>query len=485
MTSPASSTQSDDNNSKPRATNAAFSIRIIAAIPNKPGNLGRVTTAIGAAGGNIASLDMIEFTGNWVIRAITVFAASEEHGVEITKALEQVDGVQIRQVVDRTFELHEGGAITMGGKAPLRNRDDLAMAYTPGVARICEAIAADPTAVHRYTIKKNTVAVVSDGTAILGLGNLGPEAAIPVMEGKSLLFKEFAGVDAWPICLKAGTVDEIVKAVQQIAPVFGGINLEDIAAPACFEIEERLRATLDIPVFHDDQHGTAVVVLAALQNSARVVGRSINNMRVVIAGVGAAGVAVAKILLGAGVGDIIGVDRTSAISKSRTDIASNPAKTWMAANTNKNNFEGSLSEALVDADVFIGLSGPDLITRQDVLAMKDQPIVFALANPTPEIMPELIDDIVGVIATGRSDYPNQINNVLCFPGIFRGALDSGATQITESMKLAAANAIAETVETHELDAAYVIPSAFDRRVVERVATAVAAAAKQDGVCRPS
>ena len=368
------------------------------------------------------------------------------------------------------------------------DRDDLSMAYTPGVARVCRAIAEHPERVHDLTIKGNTVAIVTDGTAVLGLGDIGPEAALPVMEGKALLFKEFAGVDAFPICLDVPSdlapdarVDAIVDAVQRIAPVFGGINLEDIAAPTCFAVEERLRDLLDIPVFHDDQHGTAVVTLAALENALRVVGKQMPDVRVVVSGVGAAGVAIAKILMDAGVPAVVGCDRNGALNTSRDDL--NDPKRWFAENTNPEGFSGSLADALAGADVFIGVSAPDLVTPDDIEGMAKDPIVFAMANPDPEIKPELIADIAAVIATGRSDYPNQINNVLAFPGIFRGALDARATSITETMKLAAAEAIAGAVSSDDLAPGFVIPSVFDKRVVELVAPAVAAAARAAGTVR--
>jgi malate dehydrogenase (oxaloacetate-decarboxylating) len=381
----------------------------------------------------------------------------------------------------RTFELHRGGKIEMRSKAPLVTRDDLSMAYTPGVAAVCTAIEREPDLVYDYTIKGNTVAVVTDGTAVLGLGDIGPEAALPVMEGKAMLFKEFAGIDAIPVCLSVTSADDLVRAVEQLAPGFGGINLEDIAAPRCFEVEARLKASLDIPVFHDDQHGTAVVVLAALRNALKVVGKRMEEVRVVIAGVGAAGVAIAKILLEAGVPDVLGVDRTGAVYEGRGELT--PAKQWFAEHTNRDRRVGPMREVIPGADVFIGVSGPGLLRRDDVAAMAPRPIVFALANPDPEIDPAEVEGIAAVMATGRSDYPNQINNVLCFPGIFRGALDARATDITERMKLAAADAIARAVPDDELDPTHIVPSVFDTRVVELVAAAVAAAAIEDGVVR--
>ena len=380
------------------------------------------------------------------------------------------DKRQLREI----FQMHEAGKISVISKFPLKGRDELSKAYTPGVARVCEAIHESKSLVHTYTIKRNTVAVVTDGTAVLGLGDIGPEAAIPVMEGKAMLFKEFAGVDAFPICLATKDTDEIIRTVRAIAPVFGGINLEDISAPRCFEIEERLQAELDIPVFHDDQHGTAVVVLAALFNALRIVDKRIEDIRVVISGVGAAGVACSKMMMRAGVRNIIGCDRAGAIYRGRTENM-NSVKQWFAEHTNRDGFRGSLRDALEGADVFLGLSGPGLLRREDIKRMGRDAIVFALANPVPEIMPEEAKGEARVIATGRSDYPNQINNVLCFPGLFRGLLDAGATLVNEEMKLAAAHAIADLV-IDALDERCIVPSPFDRRVVPAVARAVKEAA---------
>jgi malate dehydrogenase (oxaloacetate-decarboxylating) len=445
-----------------------------------------LATAIGEAGGNIAALDIVEATTTSVVEDVTVDARDEDHAAAIRVAVEALEGVRVHSVLDRTFLLHVGGKIEVRSKIPLRDRADLSMAYTPGVARVCNAIAADPEQVHTLTIKRNTVAIVTDGTAVLGLGDIGPEAAMPVMEGKALLFKEFAGVDAFPICLRVDRADpagadQLVEAVERLEPVFGGINLEDIAAPRCFDVEERLKASLGIPVFHDDQHGTAVVVLAALRNSLQVVGKRMEDLKVVIAGVGAAGVAIARILLEAGVPNVIGVDRKGAVYEGRSDL--NAAKQWFAEHTNPESRKGALHEVLPGSDVFVGVSGPGLLLRDDLRVMNPDPIVFALANPDPEIVPETAAGMCSVLATGRSDYPNQINNVLCFPGIFRGALDAGATTVTENMKLAAAEAIAAAVLPAELSPNYVVPSVFNRRVVELVATQVAAAARAEGVVR--
>ena len=384
-------------------------------------------------------------------------------------------GVEVERVSDRTFLLHLGGKLEVASKAPLKTRDDLSMAYTPGVARICEAIADEPDAVWNLTVKRNSVAVVTDGTAVLGLGDIGPEAAIPVMEGKAILFKEFGGVNAWPICLDTTDPDEIVACVKAIAPVFGGINLEDISAPRCFDIEARLRDELDIPVFHDDQHGTAIVVLAGLLNALRVVGKRIEDCSVVVTGVGAAGFATTRMLLAAGVGDVVGCDRQGALHAGLIDLA--PHKQEYVALTNRRGLSGSPDEVLAGADVYIGLSGPGSVTVDGIRSMAEDPIVFAMANPTPEVAPEEIEGLAAVVGTGRSDYPNQINNVLAFPGLFRGALDVRARKITDEMKLAAAEAIAAVVEPSELSPDYVIPSVFDRSVAPAVAEAVAAAAE--------
>ncbi|MGZ4692030.1 MAG: malic enzyme-like NAD(P)-binding protein [Acidimicrobiales bacterium] len=460
---------------------AAFSLRIRVRMANKPGDLGRLAVAIGEVGGNIAGLDGFLAKQAFLEEDIIVDCRSEAHQAEVLAAIEALDGIDVLAHEDRTFKMHEGGKIEVLPLAPVGDRDDLSMAYTPGVARVCNAIAAEPRLAHELTIKKNTVAIVSDGTAVLGLGNIGPAAAMPVMEGKALLFKEFAGVDAFPICLDVRDADEIVETVVRLAPTFGGINLEDIAAPQCFEVEERLKELLDIPVFHDDQHGTAVVVLAALENALKIVDKKMIDLSVVIAGVGAAGVAISKIIMEAGVPNVIGTDRQGAIFDGRGEL--NPAKQFFAENTNADRRQGSLAQVLAGADVFIGVSGPGLLTADDLRTMGSKPIVFAMANPDPEIRPEEAAGIASVIATGRSDFPNQINNVLCFPGIFRGALDAGATTITEGMKLAAANAIASAVDEDDLSPDFIIPSVFDKRVVSLVAQASAEAAVREGVVR--
>lgn len=459
-----------------------YSITIRVRLTNKPGTLGKVTSAIGEAGGNIGAVDIVEVGSNQLIRDITVAAGNDLHAREIVAAVERLGDVTVINVSDRTFLLHLGGKIEVSSKIPLQTRADLSRAYTPGVARVCMAIHEDPAKAFNLTIKRNCIAVVSDGTAVLGLGDIGPAAAMPVMEGKAMLFKEFGGVDAFPICLATKDVDEIVRTVKAIAPGLGGINLEDISAPRCFEIEDRLKHDLDIPVFHDDQHGTAVVVLAALINALKIVGKQMDDIRVVVSGVGAAGVACSKILLNAGVRNIIGCDRSGAIYKGRVENM-NIAKEWYAEHTNPDGLQGKLAEVIEGADLYLGLSGPGTIEAETLARMNRDPIVFALANPTPEVMPEDAAPYVKVMATGRSDYPNQINNVLCFPGIFRGALDCRASDINEEMKLAAANAIASVISDAELDPDYIVPSVFNRRVAPLVASAVEEAARKTGVAR--
>lgn len=462
--------------------NASYSLTLRVKIHNQPGKLGELTTAIGRAGGDIEGIDIVSVGKDFLIRDITVNAASENHDQEIIDAVSSIDGVEVVHVSDRTFLMHLGGKIEVVSKMPLKTRSDLSMAYTPGVARVCTAIEKDPEKAFNLTIKKNTVAVVSDGTAVLGLGDIGPAAAMPVMEGKAQLFKEFGGVDAFPICLNTKDPDEIVRTIKNISVGFGGINLEDISAPRCFQIEERLIEELDIPVFHDDQHGTAVVVLAALINALKIVGKKMEDLKVVVNGVGAAGVACSKIVMAAGVQNIIGCDQTGALYEGRRENM-NWVKDWYARNTNKEKEKGTIHDIIKGADVFFGLSAPGVIDETDLANMAADPIIFAMANPVPEIMPEDAAGHVAVMATGRSDYPNQINNVLCFPGIFRGALNCRASAITEGMKLAAANAIADIIGPDELHPDYVIPSVFDRRVGEAVAARVEEAAYEDGVAR--
>ncbi len=460
---------------------AAFSLRLRVRMQNVPGVLGHLAVAIGEVGGNISGLEGFEAKQRTLDDDVFVHCRSEAHQREVLEAVERVENVEILEWEDLTFKMHEGGKIEVLPLCSVGDRDDLSMAYTPGVARVCKAIEADPPKAHEYTIKRNTVAIVTDGTAVLGLGNIGPAAALPVMEGKALLFKEFAGVDAFPICLDTRTAAETVETVKRIAPVFGGINLEDIAAPQCFEIEDELQEALDIPIFHDDQHGTAVVVVAALENALKIVDKKMADLNVVIAGVGAAGVAISKMLLEEGVPHVVGVDRKGAVWEGRADL--NVAKQWFAENTNPDRLQGTLAQVLPGADVFIGVSGPGLLTRDDLKTMGTDPIVFAMANPDPEIRPEQAEGVAAVIATGRSDFPNQINNVLCFPGMFRGALDVGATTVTEGMKLAAADAIASVVTDDQLAPDHIIPSVFDKAVAPRVAAAVAEAARREGVTR--
>ena len=467
--------------STPTATQ--FSITLDVTLDNVPGVLGRLCSAIGEAGGNIFAIEGFVAKGEELERDIVVNCRSVEHQQDIVEAVVTTDGVTLEEWHDRTFRMHEGGKIEVLSLLPVGDQDDLSMAYTPGVARVCKAIAADERLADEYTIRKNTVAIVSDGTAVLGLGDIGPKGAMPVMEGKALLFKEFGGVDAFPICLDVSSPEEIIETVIRLAPTFGGVNLEDIAAPGAFQVEEALKEALDIPVFHDDQHGTAVVTLAAVENALRITGKNMADLSIVISGVGAAGVAIGKILLGAGATKIVGVDSKGAVYDGRDGL--NSWKQWFAENTNPDGKQGELSDVMHGADVFIGVSAPDVLTVEDIGNMNVDPIVFAMANPDPEIRPELVGDLVRVMGTGRSDYPNQINNVLAFPGIFRGALDAQATDITENMKLAAAKAIAESVSNDELNEDNIMPSVFDRSVSMAVAAAVAKAAITDGVSRLS
>ncbi len=481
MTSTSKTEQEAPRGNKVRPS-ASYSMTLRIKIPNEPGSLGVVTSLIGKVGADIGAVDIAGFEGNFIIRDITVKVRDSDHGDALVQEIKALNSFEVLHVSDRTFLMHLGGKIRVTNKVPLQTRDDLSMAYTPGVARVCMAIHDEPENVYKLTIKRNTVAVVTDGSAVLGLGNIGPEAALPVMEGKAMLFKEFGKIDAFPICLATQDTEEIITAVKAIAPVFGGINLEDIAAPRCFEVEDRLKRELDIPVFHDDQHGTAVVVLAALINALKIVKKKMEDIKVVVTGVGAAGVSCSKIILSAGVVDIIGFDRTGAIYKGRKDHM-NFMKDWFAEHTNPQGFKGSVSEALEGADLFLGLSGPGTIQAQDLKKMSRDPIVFAMANPTPEVMPEDAAPYVRIMATGRSDYPNQINNVLCFPGMFRGALDVRATDINEEMKLAAAHAIARVVQDNELNEDYIIPGVFNPQVADNVAKAVAEAAIKTGVAR--
>jgi malate dehydrogenase (oxaloacetate-decarboxylating) len=465
---------------------AQFSLTLRVEFDRRPGMLGLVATAIGDAGGSIGDIETVELGDVKAIREITVDATDAEHGEVISAAVDAIEGASLLETTDRTFELHRGGKLFTGLKTGIRTRDDLSMAYTPGVARVCSAIEADPEKAFEFTIKQNTVAVVTDGTAVLGLGDIGPEAALPVMEGKAVLFKEFGDVDAFPICLDTKDTDEIVQSVKLLAPCFGGINLEDISSPRCFEIESRLVDELDIPVFHDDQHGTAIVVLAALLNACRLTDRNIEDVSVAMIGAGAAGVAVAKILMSEGVARIVACDRRGAIHSAREDYLSgsmNTPKTWLSENTNLEQRDGSIGAMLEGADVFIGLSGPGVVEPEDLDRMASDAIVFAMANPNPEVRPEDAEPYVRVMATGRSDYPNQINNVLAFPGVFRGALDVRASEITEEMKLAAAHGIAGVIREDELAEDNIVPTVFNREVSHAVAEAVSREAMRSGVAR--
>lgn len=455
---------------------ASFSLKMELEIPNRPGALASIMSTIATHGGNLGDIVLLQRNLKYTQRELTIDASSTEQGDKIIDAIKSLPRVKVINYSDRTFAIHQGGKISVESKLPLNSQSDLAMAYTPGVGRICRAIAEEPERVYDLTIKSNTVAVVTDGSAILGLGNLGAAASLPVMEGKALLFKKFAGIDAFPIALNTQDTEEIIKAVKEFSPVFGGVNLEDIAAPRCFEIERRLRQELDIPVFHDDQHGTAIVVLAALYNALKLVGKDITEVKIVINGAGAAGIAIALLLRKAGVGNIVICDSKGIISQQRSDL--NEQKQEFAVGES-----GDLHLAMNNADVFLGVSAPGVVTPEMVHTMAEQAIVFAMANPIPEIQPELIYDVVAVMATGRSDYPNQINNVLAFPGVFRGALDCRASAITTNMYLEAAKAISTLVDDADLDREHIIPSVFDPRVSQVVAHAVCLAAEQDNVAQ--
>ena len=472
------------------SVSAQFSVTVRVELDARSEPLGKLTAAIAEAGGALQGVDLVPGAGSEGkrMREFTIDARDQKHWEQILRAIGSTRGARVVDYVDRTLAMHRGGKIEQHNKYPLKTRDDLSMAYTPGVARVCLEIAADRSKAFDFTIKKNTVAVVSDGSAVLGLGDIGPEAAMPVMEGKAMLFKEFADIDAFPICLDTNDPEKIIEAVRLMAPTFGGINLEDISAPRCFEIEERLKEELDIPVFHDDQHGTAVVTMAALFNALKIVEKPIEDLTVVMLGLGAAGVAVTKMMLASGITDIIGCDRKGALSTERDDYLEGrmtEIKRWYSENTNPGKRAGHPGEVLEGADLFVGVSGPGLVDASDLAKMADDAIVFAMANPTPEVMPEDAEPHVRIMATGRSDYPNQINNVLCFPGIFRGALDAGAPRITEEMKLAAANGIADVVAAEDLSENYIIPSVFDRDVAPAVAKAVIEEARREGIARVS
>ena len=463
------------------APRVSYSVTLRVEHANDPEMLGELTSTIGQAGGMIGAVDMVQVRDEKSIRDLTVNAHDSEHGQQIADAVDELPNARVINFSDRTFLMHLGGKIEVDPKMSVLNRDALSMAYTPGVARVCNAIAEEKGRVFELTIKRNCVAVVSDGTAVLGLGDVGPEAAIPVMEGKAMLFKDLADVDAFPICLDLKETDEIVAAVKAISPIFGGINLEDIAAPRCFEVEERLKEELEIPVFHDDQHGTAVVVLAALFNALKIVGKELEDLKVVLNGPGASGIACTEILLSAGVRNIIGCDSKGIVHEGRDDLEEH--KRWLAQNTNSEGLEGDLSDAVKDADFFLGLSAPGVLSVEQLDAMAEDPIIFALANPDPEIAPEEAGGRARVMATGRSDYPNQINNTLCFPGLFRGTLNCRAREINEEMKLAAARALASVIPDENLSPDYIIPTVFDERIVPAMAEAVEEAAHETGAAR--
>lgn len=457
----------------------AYSLIVRVRYPEEArGKLAEIVATVAQANGFLETIETVHVAENstehngLIVRDLVLRAKNTAETQRIADQIATIAQVEVLSVIDRTFQLHEKGKIEVVSKSPIDTRDALSMAYTPGVARVCQAIAKDYEKSFDLTIRANTVAVISDGSAVLGLGNIGAAAAMPVMEGKAALFKEFAGVDAFPICIDTQDPDAIVETCRQLAPTFGGINLEDISSPRCVDIEQRVIEAVDIPVFHDDQHGTAVVVLAALLNALKLVDKSFSDIRVTFSGAGAAGVAIAKLLQKVGVEQIVMCDRQGAIHRGRS-LDDNPVKQWMAENTNPEQLTGTLSESLRGADVFIGVSGPNVVTVDDICGMATDPIVFALSNPDPEISPELALPHVRVMATGRSDYPNQINNVLCFPGLFRGLLDARARRVTDEMKIAAARAIAGVIPEGEIRADFVIPSVFDKRVTQRVARAVA------------
>jgi malate dehydrogenase (oxaloacetate-decarboxylating) len=467
-------TKLSEGNEGMAAPSPGYSIPVRAEAPAAIDTTGVLAAAVASAGGALTALDVVESRGDHLVVDVTCNASDSEHAERITAEIAAVRGVTVRKVSDRTFLLHLGGKLEVVPKVPLKHRDDLSRAYTPGVARVCLAIAENPDDARRLTIKRNTVAVVTDGSAVLGLGNIGPAAALPVMEGKAALFKQFAGVDAWPVCLDTQDVEQIIMIVKALAPVYGGVNLEDISAPRCFEIERRLRDELDIPVFHDDQHGTAIVVLAALTNALRVVDKKLEDVRIVVSGVGAAGHAIVRLLAAEGATDIIGCDRHGALDPSVTP--SDEFRGWIAKNTNPSGVQGTLKEVIRGADVFVGVSAPNLLDEDDIASMAGRAVVFALANPDPEVDPVAASRHAAVVATGRSDYANQINNVLAFPGFFRGLLDAGASDITDGMMIAAATAIADCVHPDELNASYIVPSVFDADVAPAVAAAVRKAA---------
>lgn len=471
-----------DNNITVNQPSAGFSFTVKVRIQNLPGRFLKIVEEVAKANGSLSDVTLIYGDVNYLLREITINCTGEESAKGLIATIEKIEGVELLEWRDDTFFIHRGGKLEINSRIKIRNIDDLSRAYTPGVARVCTAIEQKPSRVFRYTMKGNTVAVITDGSAVLGLGCIGPEAAMPVMEGKCILFKQFAGIDSFPICLATQDTEEIIKTIKHLSPGLGGINLEDISAPRCFEIEDRLRAELNIPVFHDDQHGTAVVVLAGLLNALKIIKKPLDQVKVVVNGFGAGGVACTRMLLAAGIKNIIPCDRAGAVYRGRGERM-NPVKEEVIARTNPNNEKGSVSDVIKGADIFIGVSKPGAITKNDVKNMAKDPIIFALSNPIPEIMPEEVKDIARIIATGRSDYPNQINNVLCFPGIFRGALDAGATDITDKMKVAAAHAIADSIAPEELHERYIIPSVFKGDVASAVANKVKACAIEEGITR--
>ena len=472
-------TNQDQGEYAPPISNYPLLLRL--AIDNEVGNLAKVTQAISEGGASVGDIEIQDASSDVMVRNFRVFCRDEAHAREIVTRVSAIEGVEVQLAADRTFQLHRRGKIEVANKVNIRTMQELSHVYTPGVARVSMQVHDDPDSVWALTTKVNTVAIVTDGTAVLGLGDIGPQGALPVMEGKSMLFKSFGDIDAWPICLDTKDPDEIVMIVKAIAPGFGGILLEDISAPRCFEIEDRLREALDIPVMHDDQHGTAVVVLAGIINALKIVRKRPEDLKMVVVGAGASGTACTKILMNYGIKNVIAFDTRGAIYEGREGL--NPAKAWLAENTNREGFDGTLSEAMVGADLFLGLSAPRMIEPEDVAAMADGAIVFAMANPEPEIMPDLIQGMAQVIATGRSDFPNQVNNVLCFPGLFRGALDAGATAITEEMKIVAARAIANVIPDDQLNEDYILPSVFNEDVGRAVAEAVANEARRSGDVR--
>ncbi|GAA1161434.1 NAD-dependent malic enzyme [Ornithinicoccus hortensis] len=462
--------------------NPGHSITLRVSAPAGMSSTSELAVATTEAGAAVTALDIVESSPDSMIVDVSCNTIDDDHAARVAEALGALDGVSVQHVSDRTFLMHLGGKLSVEAKSPLRTRDDLSRAYTPGVARVCKAIAANPESARNLTIKRNTVAVVTDGTSVLGLGDIGPAAAMPVMEGKAVLFKQFAGVDAWPVCLDTKDTEKIIEIVKAIAPTYGGINLEDIAAPRCFEIERRLREELDIPVFHDDQHGTAIVVLAALINALRVVDKKIEDVRIVVSGVGAAGHAIIQLLIAHGARHIVGVARKGALHRGET--YQDEHRAWIAEHTNEEDFSGTLAEAVAGADVFVGVSAPDLLTAEDIATMNERAVVMALANPDPEIHPVEAAKHAMVVATGRSDFPNQINNVLAFPGLFRGLLDAGASEVTTELLVAAATAIADCVDADELNPSFIVPSVFNPRVAKDVAAAVHQAARATGTALP-